>query len=150
MGSERRSPAGGPHVSEGGCLVTVLANILWFVLGGFLVALAYFVGGIVMCVTIIGIPFGVQAFKLAGAVTAPFGKELVEREGASGCLRVVLNILWVLLPGLELAVAHLVLAAVLAVTIVGIPFAVQHVKLVPLALMPFGRDLVPRRSGSDG
>lgn len=126
--------------------MTAIANILWFVLGGFLAAIAYLIGGVLMCLTLIGIPFGFQAFKLAGAVAAPFGKEVVERKAASGCLRVVLNVIWILLPGLELAVAHLILAALLAVTIVGIPFAIQHVKLVPLALMPFGRGLVRRGS----
>ena len=127
--------------------MTTLGNILWFVLGGFLIAFGYLLGGVVLCLTIVGIPFGVQAFKLARAVAAPFGLRVVEREGASGCVPVVLNVLWILLPGLELALAHLVMAIVLGVTIVGLPFAAQHVKLVPLALMPFGRDLVaaPRR-----
>lgn len=122
--------------------MTTLGNILWFVLGGFLIAFGYLLGGVVLCLTIVGIPFGMQAFKLARAVAAPFGLRVVEREGASGCVPVVLNVLWILLPGLELALAHLVMAIVLGVTIVGLPFAAQHVKLVPLALMPFGRDLV--------
>lgn len=122
--------------------MTTLGNILWFVLGGFLIAFGYLVGGVLLCLTIVGIPFGLQAFKLARAVAAPFGTKVVEREGASGCLPVVLNLIWILLPGLELAIIHLVLAIVLGVTIVGLPFARQHVKLVPLALMPFGRTLV--------
>ena len=119
--------------------MNVLGNILFFVLGGFLIVLGYFLGGIVLCLTIVGIPFGVQSFKLARAVAAPFGTRIVERPGASGCTSVVLNIIWIILPGLELAITHLVLAAVFAITIVGIPIATQHVKLVPLALMPFGR-----------
>lgn len=122
--------------------MTTLGNILWFVLGGFLIAFGYLLGGVLLCLTIVGIPFGVQAFKLARAVAAPFGLRVVERERASGCVSVVLNLIWILLPGLELALIHLVIAIVLGVTIVGIPFATQHVKLVPLALMPFGRDLV--------
>jgi uncharacterized membrane protein YccF (DUF307 family) len=121
--------------------MTTLGNILWFVLGGFLIAFGYLVGGVLLCLTIVGIPFGLQAFKLARAVAAPFGTKVVEREGASGCLPVVLNLIWILLPGLELALVHLVLAIVLGITIVGLPFARQHVKLVPLALMPFGRGL---------
>lgn len=123
--------------------MTLLLNVLWFLLGGFLVCLAYLLGGIVLCLTIVGIPFGLQAFKLARAVAAPFGTKVVEREGASGCLPVVLNLIWILLPGLELALVHLVLAIVLGITIVGLPFARQHVKLVPLALMPFGRGIDP-------
>jgi uncharacterized membrane protein YccF (DUF307 family) len=122
--------------------MTTLGNILWFVLGGFLIAFGYLVGGVLLCLTIVGIPFGLQAFKLARAVAAPFGTKVVEREGASGCLPVVLNLIWILLPGLELALVHLVLAIVLGITIVGLPFARQHVKLVPLALMPFGRSIV--------
>jgi uncharacterized membrane protein YccF (DUF307 family) len=100
------------------------------------------VGGVLLCLTIVGIPFGLQAFKLARAVAAPFGTKVVEREGASGCLSVVLNLIWILLPGLELAIIHLVLAIVLGITIIGLPFARQHVKLVPLALTPFGRSIV--------
>jgi uncharacterized membrane protein YccF (DUF307 family) len=122
--------------------MTTLGNILWFVLGGFLIAFGYLVGGVLLCLTIVGIPFGLQAFKLARAVAAPFGTKVVEREGASGCLPVVLNLIWILLPGLELALVHLVLAIVLGITVVGLPFARQHVKLVPLALMPFGRSIV--------
>lgn len=127
--------------------MTALANILWFVLGGFLIALGYALGGVLLCLTIVGIPFGVQAFKLAGAVVAPFGTRVVERERAAGCTSVVLNVIWIILPGVELALAHLVLAVLLAVTVVGIPFARQHVKLVPLALMPFGRGLEPAGGG---
>lgn len=127
--------------------MSTLGNILWFVLGGFVIALLYLLGGVVLCLTIVGIPFGVQAFKLAGAVTAPFGTRVVERKGASGCTSIVLNLIWIVLPGVELAVTHLVLAVLLAVTIVGIPFARQHVKLVPLALMPFGRGIESAKGG---
>lgn len=128
--------------------MNALGNILFFVLGGFLIVLGYLIGGVVLCLTIVGIPFGVQAFKLARAVAAPFGTKVIERERASGCTSVVLNVIWVILPGLELAVAHLMLAVLLGITIIGLPFAKQHMKLVPLALIPFGRDIVPaRRAG---
>lgn len=121
--------------------MSTLGNILFFVFGGFVIVLLYLLGGLLMCLTVIGIPFGVQAFKLAGAVAAPFGTRLVEKDSATGCTSVVLNVIWVILPGLELAIAHLVLGILLALTIVGIPFAKQHFKLVPLALIPFGRSL---------
>lgn len=121
--------------------MSTLGNLLFFVFGGFVIVLLYLIGGVLMCLTIVGIPFGVQAFKLAGAVAAPFGTRLVEKDSATGCTSVVLNVIWVILPGVELAVAHLVLGILLAVTIVGIPFARQHFKLVPLALIPFGRSL---------
>lgn len=119
-----------------------LANILWFILGGFIICLGYLLGGLVLCITIIGIPFGIQCFKLAGAVLAPFGKRVVERESATGGLAILMNLIWILLPGLELAIVHLVLALVFAITIVGLPLASQHIKLIPLALIPFGRDMV--------
>lgn len=128
--------------------MTALANVLWFVLGGFLIVLGYALGGVVLCLTIVGIPFGLQSFKIASAVAAPFGTRVVEREGASGCTAVVLNVIWIILPGVELAVAHLVLAVLLAITIIGIPAARQHIKLVPLALMPFGRGIEPAGGGS--
>lgn len=127
--------------------MNALGNILFFVLGGFLIVLGYVIGGVVLCITIVGIPFGLQAFKLARAVAAPFGTKVVERESASGCTAVVMNIIWVILPGLELAIAHLVMGLVLGVTIIGIPFAKQHFKLVPLALIPFGRSIVPAGRG---
>lgn len=123
----------------------LLGNILFFILGGFLIALGYLVGGIVLCLTIIGIPFGIQCFKLAGAIAAPFGREIEETERATGPLSIVLNIIWIILPGLELAIMHLVLGLFFAITIVGIPLAKQHFKLLPLAIIPFGRRMVEVR-----
>lgn len=121
--------------------MTLLGNILWLIFGGFIAGLGYIIGGLLMCLTIIGIPFGVQAIKLGMATFAPFGKEVVEIPRANGCLRVVFNVLWLVLFGWEIALAHLASGALLAITIIGIPFAVQHIKLIPLALFPFGRDL---------
>ena len=92
-----------------------------------------------LCITIIGIPFGFQCFKLAGGVLAPFGREVRAIRQPDSTLSVILNILWIILPGLELAIMHLLLAAFFALTIVGIPLAMQHIKLLPLALLPFGR-----------
>ncbi|MFN2166236.1 MAG: YccF domain-containing protein [Anaerolineae bacterium] len=115
--------------------------MIWLIFGGFIAGLGYILGGIGLCLTIIGIPFGIQSIKLGIATFAPFGKEVLETEDANSCLRVVFNVIWIVLFGWEIALAHLVSAAILAITIVGIPFAVQHIKLIPLALMPFGRDL---------
>jgi len=119
--------------------MSVLGNILFFILGGFLIFLGYLLGGIVLCLTIIGIPFGIQCFKLAGGVLAPFGREVRETEPPGGPLALIMNIIWIILPGLELAIMHLFLAAFFAITIIGIPIAAQHIKLLPLALLPFGR-----------
>ena len=92
--------------------------------------------------TIIGIPFGLQSIKLGFAVFAPFGKDVVELNNANGPLNVVFNVIWIVLFGWPIAMAHLTSALVCAVTIIGIPFSVQHLKLIPLSLLPFGRDLL--------
>ena len=122
-----------------GVVMSILGNILFFILGGFAIFFGYLLGGIVLCLTIIGIPFGIQCFKLAGGVLAPFGREVRETQPPGGPLALIMNIIWIILPGLELAIMHLCLAAFFAVTIVGIPLAMQHIKLLPLALLPFGR-----------
>lgn len=116
----------------------LLLNLLWIVLGGFLVWLEYLIGGLLLCLTIVGIPFGMQCFKMAGLALLPFGKELVDAPGASpiGC---VLNVFWIVVAGIWIFLSHLGLALGLAVTIIGIPFAIQHVKLAMLALAPFGK-----------
>jgi uncharacterized membrane protein YccF (DUF307 family) len=118
--------------------MNLLLNIIWLILGGFVVVLAYFLGGILLCITIIGIPFGIQCFKLAGLALAPFGREIREKEPPSGALAVIMNVIWIILPGLELAIFHLFMALVLALTIIGLPLAAQHLKMTRLALIPFG------------
>ena len=118
--------------------MNVLLNLLWLIFGGFVVVLAYLLGGIMLCITIIGIPFGIACFKLAGLAMAPFGREIRETEPPGGAIAVIMNVLWILLPGLELATFHLVLALLLGLTIVGLPLATQHLKMCRLALLPFG------------
>jgi len=115
-----------------------LGNLVFFVFGGFIIFLGYVLGGIVLCLTIIGIPFGFMCFRLAGSVITPFGREVRETEPPGGPVSLIMNIIWIILPGLELAIMHLLLALFFLLTIVGYPLAVQHMKLVPLALMPFG------------
>lgn len=105
-------------------------------------AIAYVLAGVVMCLLIITIPFGLQAFKLAGFMLWPFGRTTVRRPSAGGA-SVIGNVLWVILVGWELAIAHIVTAFLLAITIIGIPLAVANLKLVPLSLLPFGRQVVP-------
>ena len=118
--------------------MSLIGNIVFFIFGGFIIFLGYVLGGILLCLTIIGIPFGLMCFRLAGSVIAPFGREVRETEPPGGILTLIMNIIWIILPGLELAIMHLVLALLFAVTIIGFPIAVQHVKLVPMALLPFG------------
>ena len=115
-----------------------LLNIIWLILGGFIVVIAYLLGGILLCVTIIGIPFGIQCFKLAGLALMPFGQEVREKEPPGGALAVIMNVIWIILPGLELAVFHLIMALLFAITIIGLPLAAQHLKMTRLAILPFG------------
>ncbi|HET6565410.1 MAG TPA: YccF domain-containing protein [Xanthomonadales bacterium] len=124
--------------------MNLLLNIAWLILGGFIVVLAYVLGGIILCITIIGIPFGLQCFKLAELAFWPFGREIREKEPPSGALAVIMNIIWIILPGLELAIFHLAVALVLGITIIGIPLALQHLKMTRLALLPFGFEVRDR------
>lgn len=121
--------------------MSTFGNIIWLVFGGFIAGLGYIIGGLLLCITIVGIPFGTQAIKIGVATFAPFGKEVVESPNANSPLRVLFNILWIVLFGWEIAIAHLLSALILGITIIGIPFALQHIKLIPLALFPFGRAL---------
>ncbi|NCF14550.1 MAG: YccF domain-containing protein [Gammaproteobacteria bacterium] len=118
--------------------MSLLGNLVFFIFGGFVIFLGYVLGGILLCLTIIGIPFGLMCFRLAGGVLAPFGREVVDTEPPGGPVALIMNIIWIILPGLELAIMHLLLALLFALTIVGIPIAAQHIKLVPMALLPFG------------
>lgn len=122
--------------------MSCLGNLIWLLFGGFFAGLGYILGGLLLCLTIIGIPFGVQSIKLGVATFAPFGKAITETGDPGSGVNLLLNIVWVILFGWEITVVHLISAVFLAITIIGIPFAKQHIKLVPLALLPFGRNLV--------
>jgi len=119
-----------------------IGNIIWFIFGGFFAALGYFIGGLVLCITVIGIPFGLQCFKLAGAVLFPFGKRVVNNPFSNSCLSLFANVIWILCGGIWTALNHLIWGILLTLTVVGIPFAKQHFKLIELSLMPFGKDVV--------
>lgn len=116
-----------------------LGNLAWFLLGGWLSALSWAAAGVVWCITVIGIPVGLQCFKFAALSLSPFGKEVYYGGGAPSLL---LNILWLILSGLPLAAAHALWGCVLCITIVGIPFGLQYFKLARLALLPFGSHVV--------
>lgn len=121
--------------------MSLIGNILWLIFGGFIAGAIYILGGLLLCLTVIGIPFGVQTIKIGMATFTPFGKEVVESPNANNLLSVLFNVLWVLLFGWEIAIAHLTSALLLAITIIGLPFAKQHLKLVIVSLLPFGHDL---------
>lgn len=121
--------------------MSLLGNLVWLVFGGFLSGLGYITGGFLLCLTVVGIPFGLRSIKMGIEVMLPFGKDLAELHDANSPLRVVFNVLWLVLFGWELALMHAIWALILAITIIGLPFALQHLKLIPLALFPFGREL---------
>ena len=112
-----------------------LGNFLWFIFGGFVSGLSWCLAGVIWCITIIGIPVGTQCFKMAGLSVFPFGKEVTYGGGAGS---LILNVLWLIISGLPLAIEHLAIGAALCITIIGIPFGLQQFKLAKLALMPFG------------
>ena len=122
--------------------MSLLGNLVWLIFGGLLVSACYFVMGLLYCITIIGIPVGVQLFKLGMLSLSPFGHDVVDRDGAMGCWSVFLNILWIVFGGLEIALTHVAIGLLFCITIVGIPFGMQHFKLAILALMPFGKEIV--------
>ena len=122
--------------------MSFIGNFFWIVFGGFFVFVYYLLGSLILILTIVGIPFGIQTLKLAGLALFPFGKEVRQGHRATGCLYIIMNIIWIVVAGIELAVIHLMLALVFAITVIGIPLAVQHIKLASLALIPFGHDVV--------
>ncbi len=115
----------------------LIGNILWLIFGGLIVAGLYFLGGILLCCTIIGIPFGVEAMKMGLVALLPFGTE-VELDPAKGCLTIGFNVLWILLSGWEIVLTHVIFGCILCITIIGIPFGKQHFKLARYAIFPFG------------
>jgi uncharacterized membrane protein YccF (DUF307 family) len=124
--------------------MNTLGNLIWLLFGGFFSALGYVIGGIALCLTVVGIPFGLQCFKLAGFVLWPFGREAISTAASGGCLVTVLNIIWIIWGELWVAVVHVVFGLLLYITIIGIPFGKQHFKLVEVSLMPFGKRIVEK------
>jgi len=120
----------------------ILGNIIWLIFGGFAIFLEYILAGLALCVTIIGIPFGIQAFKLGILALWPFGQKIEYMDYAPGCLSTLMNILWLIIGGIWIALTHLLFGILLSITIIGIPWGKQHFKMVSLALTPFGRRLV--------
>ena len=126
---------------------TVL-NIIWLLLCGIWLALGYALAGVICCILIITIPFGLAAFRIADFSLWPFGRQLVKRSDA-GVASIIGNIIWIIFAGWWLALAHIVTAVALAVTIIGIPLAVANLKLIPVSLVPLGRVIVPADAGQD-
>ena len=119
--------------------MSVLGNIIWIVLGGIMGAILWSIAGVLCMITVIGIPLGLQCFKIAALTLVPFGRDV--EIGNLGAVNLLANILWIVLLGWELAVFHAVIGLIMCVTIIGIPFGKQHFKLAALALLPFGAKL---------
>jgi uncharacterized membrane protein YccF (DUF307 family) len=120
----------------------ILGNIIWLVFGGIVIAVEYLIGSIALIVTIIGIPFGIQTLKMAALAIWPFGRDTRVHSRASGCLYILMNVLWLICGGIWIALTHAIFGLILCITIIGIPFGKQHFKLTAIALNPFGRDIV--------
>ena len=118
-----------------------IGNILWILLGGILISLYYVVVGILFCISIIGIPFGVQLFKMAGFALWPFGREVTAGPNDTGGLSILMNIIWIVFGGVEIAILHAVFGIICCITLIGIPFGLQHFKMALLALAPFGKEI---------
>ena len=119
-----------------------IGNVLWIVLGGLFVCLEYIVASILLMITIIGIPFGLQTLKMGMLALLPFGARIESSSSDGGCLSIFMNVIWILLGGIWIALSHLVLGLLFCITIIGIPFGMQHFKLAGLALTPFGKTVV--------
>lgn len=117
----------------------ILGNTLWLVCGGWVISLEYFIASVGMMVTIIGIPFGIQSVKLGLLALWPFGSRVVTVDDTSGCLNLIMNIIWIIIGGLWIALTHIALGILLCITIIGIPFGLQHFKFIKLSLFPFGK-----------
>ncbi|MFJ9414806.1 MULTISPECIES: YccF domain-containing protein [unclassified Streptomyces] len=120
----------------------LILNLIWLVLSGFWLAIGYVVAGIICCVLIITIPFGIASFRIAGYALWPFGRTTVERRDA-GAGSVVGNVIWIVFAGWWLALGHIVTGIALCVTIIGIPFGIANFKMIPISLLPLGREIVP-------
>lgn len=120
----------------------ILGNIIWVVFGGLMLAIEYFILSLILMITIIGIPFGLQTMKMAGLALWPFGKEVHTKEKGTGCLSTGMNLLWILFGAWLIALQHAFLGLLFCITIIGIPFGKQHFKLAAIALTPFGREVV--------
>ena len=118
-----------------------IGNILWLIAGGLVISLYYALMGAIFCITIIGIPFGLQLFKMAGLALWPFGNDVQSDTNDGGCLSILMNIIWILCGGLEIAFLHISFGIFCCITIVGIPFGLQHFKMAILAFVPFGKKI---------
>lgn len=122
----------------------LILNVIWLVFGGLWLAIGYFFAGLLLCILIVTIPFGIASFRIGVYALWPFGSTIVDKKG-SGSGALVGNVLWLILAGWWLALTHVFTAIAMAITIIGIPLAIANLKLIPVSLMPLGKDIVAIR-----
>ncbi|MGO4385855.1 YccF domain-containing protein [Specibacter sp. RAF43] len=120
-----------------------ILNIIWLVFGGLWLALGYFFAGVICCVLIITIPWGIASFRIAGYALWPFGRTVIDKPGGAGVAATLGNVIWLLAAGIWIVLAHLATATAMALTIIGIPLAIANIKMIPISLMPLGKQVVP-------
>ena len=120
-----------------------LLNLIWFIFGGFVLALGYFLAGVVCCLLVVTIPWGIASFRIASYALWPFGRTIVDRGGRVGIPSTIGNVIWILVAGLWIAIGHVATAIAMAMTIIGIPLAIANLKMIPVSLMPLGKEIVP-------
>lgn len=121
--------------------MNLIGNIIWIIFGGIFIFFEYIIGGLLLCLTIIGIPFGLQCFKFAVVGLAPFGVKIIDNPHDSGCLSTLMNVIWLIFGGFWIMLTHLLFGILFCITIIGIPFGRQHFKLMSLAFTPFGKTI---------
>jgi uncharacterized membrane protein YccF (DUF307 family) len=120
-----------------------LLNIIWLVFGGFWLALGYFMAGVICCLLIVTIPWGIASFRIAAYTLWPFGRMVVDKPGSTGVFPLLGNVIWLVVAGIWIAIGHVMTAIAMAITIIGIPLAIANLKLIPVSLMPLGKVIVP-------
>ena len=120
-----------------------ILNVIWLVFGGFWLALGYFLAGILCCILIITIPWGIASFRIAGYALWPFGRTVVDKPGSTGVASTLGNVIWLLVAGIWIVIGHVTTAFAMAITIIGIPLAIANLKMIPISLMPLGKEIVP-------
>lgn len=123
----------------------IIGNIIWLIFGGLEAAIVYFGASIVLALTIIGIPFAFQTFKIGVMTLWPFGSEVVVEPKSDGCLSLLMNIIWIIIGGFWIALIHVLFGILLSITIVGLPFGMQHFKLAKISLVPFGKRIINKQ-----
>lgn len=130
--------------------LAVVLNVIWLVFGGIWLAIGYFLAGIVCCLLIVTIPFGIASFRIANYALWPFGRTIVDRGGSPGVLSMIGNVIWIIVAGWWIALGHVITAIPMFVSIVGIPLGIANLKLIPVSLVPLGKEIVPSSGGLFG